>query len=126
MYNFVVEHSTQPQQAFFLLGSLTTLGEWEHHRAIQLKQRSGLYWHTSLPIPINRLVEFRYFVAPFDFVQKLGMIMPEMEWVGESKESILIEEKNKGKFQKSDKNNFSIMSFNVLFEVPNEKSPNSW
>ena len=70
-YNFIIQHPTQPQQAVFLLGSTATLGEWEPQRAIKLKQRSDRYWHISLPIPINKVVEYRYFVAAFDLVQQL-------------------------------------------------------
>ena len=76
-------------------------------------------------IPIEEKVEFKYFIAPFNFGEE-NKGEKEVKWIGERNSSIKVPEKHKTKFEKEDFKSFTVMSFNIRYENKDDQGEYSW
>jgi hypothetical protein len=69
-------------------------------------------------IPIESLLEYKYFIGPFD-LQSNGLT--QLWWLGDRNLQLKITAQNKAKFMQDNVDEMNIMSYNLRFESKNEK-----
>jgi hypothetical protein len=116
-YTFAVTKAIKFGEAVFVLGSVASLGEWEISKAVRMVCRDEKEWIIARNIPMDIRIEYKFFVAAFDFVEQ-GSISEQVGWIGEGNEVVSIPSNHRQKFEKRGMTEYAMMSFNVLHWTP--------